>query len=429
MAAVTVEVEKRLTAIVGAGYLRHGDDRDGVDGLCPAWVVSPGNAAEVAAVLALGADSGLAVVARGGGAHLDRGAPPRAMDMVIDMGRLHAIVEHEPGDMRVTVEPGCTLGTLEAALAPSGQWLPLDPAGAPDVSIGGLIAADLCGPLRPSQGRVRDLLLGLRVATPEGRLVSGGGKVVKNVAGYDLPKLHVGALGTLGIVVEASFRLRPRPRSEHALVVHTTGAEETGRLALDLRDCCEPAWLEIVGPGLDPAPAGWALAIGCAGHPAATAAALAAWPHRVRSDPAGGEIELHEDGGALRAAVARAGTVATACVLRASTLPTQIGALLVAIDETANGQARLAASITGNAHAAFDDVAGALRVVRTLRPRLEGAGGALIVERATAAAKHVLHPDPGIWGASIGGLALMQELRRMFDPRNTLAPGRFPGDP
>ena len=423
--AANAEVEQRLTSIVGTGGLRHGGERDAVDGLCPARVVSPADAAEVAVVLALAADTGLAVVARGGGGHLDRGAPPRALDLVIDMGRLAAISEHEPGDMRVTVEAGCTLGTLEAALAPSGQWLPLDPAGGSKVSIGGLIAADLHGPLRPSQGRVRDLLLGLRLATPEGRLVSGGGKVVKNVAGYDLPKLHVGALGTLGIVVEATFRLRPCPRSERALVVHTSGAEDAGRLALDLRDCCEPAWLEITGPGLEPAPSCWALAIGSMGHPATTAAALAAWQQRVRSDSA---CDVHEDGGALRATVARAGAGAAACVLRASVLPTEIGALLATIDATANGQARLVASVTGTVRAAFDEPAAALRVVRALRPQVEGAGGALIVEHATAAAKHILHPDPGIWGSSIGGLALMQELRRTFDPRHTLAPGRSPGD-
>src|SRR5439155_13006439 len=134
------------------------------------------------------------------------GAPPARLDAVLRLDRVARVIDHQPGDMTVTVEAGCPLATLAEVLGAAGQWLPLDPPRADATTVGGLVAADLSGPLRASQGRVRDLLLGVRVVGADGVLVSGGGRVVKNVAGYDLPKLHVGALGTLGVIVEATFK-------------------------------------------------------------------------------------------------------------------------------------------------------------------------------------------------------------------------------
>src|SRR5204863_6149770 len=116
-------------------------------------------------------------------------------------------------------EAGRTLDALQAALRARGQWLSLDPPDAARATVGGLIAADASGPRRHLYGTVRDLLIGVTVVTAEGSVVHGGGKVVKNVAGYDLPKLFVGSYGTLGVIVEATFKLRPRPDDERLVCV------------------------------------------------------------------------------------------------------------------------------------------------------------------------------------------------------------------
>src|SRR5690606_7391068 len=118
------------------------------------------------------------------GRHLAIGGVPERLDVLLQLDLLNRIREHAAADMTVTVEAGCTLATLAATLAEAGQWLPLDPPAPEETTVGGLIAANLSGPLRASQGTVRDLLLGLRWIAPDGALVAGGGRVVKNVAGY-----------------------------------------------------------------------------------------------------------------------------------------------------------------------------------------------------------------------------------------------------
>src|SRR5438552_18510872 len=123
------------------------------------------------------------------------------------LARLTRVVDHKAADMTVTVEAGCPLAALGAALGSAGQWLSLDPPRPEETTVGGLVAANLSGPLRASQGGVRDLLIGLRVVNADGAVVAGGGRVVKNVAGYDLPKLHGGALGSAGAIVEATFKV------------------------------------------------------------------------------------------------------------------------------------------------------------------------------------------------------------------------------
>src|SRR5207302_9840647 len=148
--------------------------------------------------------------------------------LVLGLRRLNRLVEHEPGDLTVTVEAGMTMGALQAALSGRGQWLSLDPADAERASIGGVLATNASGPRRHLYGTARDLLIGVTVVTAECAIVKGGGKVVKNVAGYDLPKLFVGSYGTLGVIVEATFKLRPRPDDERLMCVGFDRLKDAG---------------------------------------------------------------------------------------------------------------------------------------------------------------------------------------------------------
>ena len=148
----------------------------------------------------------------------------------INVCALDRVVEHSPEDLTVTVEAGVTLATLQAQLAQRGQWLPIDPPRPDSLTIGALLATNASGPRRFGCGTVRDYLIGIKVALTDGRLIKSGGKVVKNVAGYDLSKLFVGSRGSLGVIVEATFKLQPVPEVEQFVQAYCESLENAGML-------------------------------------------------------------------------------------------------------------------------------------------------------------------------------------------------------
>src|SRR5206468_913623 len=260
---------ERLRTIVGAPNVLTGVELSPyvVEGRTPDAAIFPGSVEEVSAVIALVSELGLPVIPGGGGTAASVGLPSARAGLVRGLRRLTRLVEHEPGDLTVTVEAGTTVGELQAALRGRGQWLSLDPADAERATIGGVLATNASGPRRHLYGTARDLLIGVTVVTAEGAIVKGGGKVVKNVAGYDLPKLFVGSYGTLGVIVEATFKLRPRPDDERLVCVSFDRLKDASAAvrallasdlipnAVDLMDA--PAGAAL---GLPPAPA--TLAVG-----------------------------------------------------------------------------------------------------------------------------------------------------------------------
>src|SRR5208282_5204895 len=164
---------------------------------------------EASALMRAAASAGLAVVPRGAGTGLSWGAPPVRCDLVVDLRSMDQVIEHAAGDLVARVQAGATIGQLATVLASAGQQLALD---APeDATVGGVVATGTAGPRRFRYGAPRDLLIGLTVVRADGVIAHSGGKVVKNVAGYDLGKLFSGSQGTLGLITEATFRLHPRP--------------------------------------------------------------------------------------------------------------------------------------------------------------------------------------------------------------------------
>jgi glycolate oxidase FAD binding subunit len=209
---------RSLADVVGEAHCLGGADRAPyvVDGRTPCGVVFPGSAEEVARVVRVAATAGVPVVPWGGGTQMHRGAPPADGAVVLGLRRLDRVLEHEPADLTATAEAGITVDLLQAALGARGQWLPLDPPAPAETTLGGVLAANLSGPRRHGYGTARDHVIGIRVVTADGQLVRAGGKVVKNVAGYDLAKLYIGSRGTLGIVVDATLKLRPCPEATGA---------------------------------------------------------------------------------------------------------------------------------------------------------------------------------------------------------------------
>jgi glycolate oxidase FAD binding subunit len=413
--------------IVSPAHVAPGAVSDAVDGLVPPVVVRPGSVEEVKACVTAAAASGAALIASGLGAHLDVGGRPSRFDLLLKLDRLSRVVDHQAGDMTVTVEAGCRLGDLARTLGTAGQWLPLDPVHPETTTVGGLIAADLSGPLRASQGRVRDLLLGIRVVGADGALVSGGGRVVKNVAGYDLPKLHVGALGTVGVIVEATFKVRPRPIREEAVRLVTTSPRQAADLALALLDDPQvaPYWLEVTGSGVLDGDDSVAAIVGFAGIVEEVAHARARVLATAHTH--GVEAVTVADGEALRLRLGAFAVEPAAAVLRASTLPAEVGELMERVEEcarTANARVRvLAHAANGVVRLRVASPSAVSSLVGVLRPTLEARGGSFVVERASAAVKAALD----VWGHVGPGLPLMRRLKEAFDPAGILAPGRFVG--
>src|SRR5580693_10328455 len=231
-----LHIENEFRTVLAPDSLRAATSADAVCGRQPQLVLEPANEQQVAAVLRLATGAGLAVIPRGGGTKISWGTPPARADIILSTSRLDKMIEHAWADLTVSVEAGCTILKLQSALARHGQRLALDPLWPAQATIGGILSTNDSGSLRLRFGALRDLIIGVTLALPDGTLASSGGKVVKNVAGYDLPKLVTGALGTLAVITRAVFRLHPLPRNAKSLSISGCNLEEMQRVILAVQD-------------------------------------------------------------------------------------------------------------------------------------------------------------------------------------------------
>jgi glycolate oxidase FAD binding subunit len=216
-----------------------------VDGVVPRSVIEPVSADELAATLASASTQRASVVIRGGGTKLGWGRTPSSVDIVVSTARLNAVVAHEHADLTATVQAGARLDEVNRALARHGQWIPIE-SPFDESTIGGAIATNDSGPLRHRYGTPRDLLIGIRLALADGRLIKAGGNVVKNVAGYDIGKLMSGSHGSLAAIVSATFKLMPLPAASSTLVATFDRAEAlVAALGAVTNSQLEPAAVEI----------------------------------------------------------------------------------------------------------------------------------------------------------------------------------------
>lgn len=405
-----------------------------VDGQRPRWVVAPQSVEQAAGVLALAHEEGLAVVPRGSGSALDLGHPPVALDIVMDMRGLGRVVEHNPDDLTATVEAGAAARSLRERLRGRRQWLPIDPAGGVTRTLGGLVATNAHGPLRLRYGTLRDLLLGVKFVQADGVVTWGGARVVKSVTGYDVPKLMVGALGTLGLLVEMTLRLHPRPAAEATWLATFPSGGATQTFVTDVVDSSlQPNRLEALNAAalracaVDPAPVAVAVTIGSVEAAVREQGALAErFAARCGGRWARGPADFWERWD--RAFVKGEDDV----VLQVSAPASRLAETLEAIE-------RRHADLTSGADAMVTGCApfGTLRViltgadasetatlVRRLRDDVEPDGGTVIVQAGRAALRALVDP----WGpVEPGAFAIMKALRDEFDPKRVLNPGRFVG--
>lgn len=277
------ELARRL----GDGQVIAGEaaSRYAVDGREPWLVCTPETVAGVSEAVAWANAGRRALVPWGGGTQIDLGGPPEHLDLVLSLERLDRLVAYEPADMTVTVEAGMPLARLQEILAGEGQFLPVDPPLPRRATIGGILATRSSGPLRAAHRTITDRLLGVRVVNADGRVTKAGGRVVKNVAGYEMGRLYAGSHGTLAVIVEATFKVQPLPEAHEALLFEL---ESPGRaealLAGLLQSEATPAFVELVGPLEEPAE-GALLAAGFSGTEAEVKWALAGAQQRAAGSP------------------------------------------------------------------------------------------------------------------------------------------------
>jgi glycolate oxidase FAD binding subunit len=442
---------------------RAADASDAVAGVPPRYAASPASVAEASAVMRVAAEHDLAVVARGSGSRLDWGAPPRSCDLVVDTLRLDQVVEHAAGDLVARVQAGVGLGRLGEVLASAGQQLALDaapgangqdPAGT--ATVGGTLATGMAGPRRLRYGTPRDLVIGITVVRADGTVASSGGKVVKNVAGYDLGKLFAGSYGTLGLIAEAVFRLHPLPTAAAYTTVDGAGPADAHRaVAAAAASELAPTAVEIsragrgqpvrVGVLLEGDPDGVgeraAHLRALLGARAVTSPDAPGWWGRVEPSPGPDGTGAAGGGPDTGGRPGAAGTL-----IRVAFWAAALPAVLATIDRAAEA-AGLDPLVAGSAAAGVIYVglgvgtgpAAVAVFVAALREAI--ARGEADARPASApvpdsppvlASAVVVHAPPPVreqvdmWGP-VPGLPLMRAVKDQFDPGHRMAPGRFAG--
>ena len=399
------------------GDARPAGDGDAIAGVPARFVAAPGSANEAAAVVRAAAVHDLSTVVRGAATKLDWGSPPERLDLVLDTRQLTGVVEHAAGDLIVVVRAGTPLADLSPKLAAADQQLALDTP-LPGATVGGTVAVNNSGPRRMAYGTVRDLLIGVTIVRPDGVLARAGGKVVKNVAGYDLGKLVTGSYGTLGLITECAFRLHPVPEAGAVLRRPVDGPAGLRTLVSAVLGAqVVPAALEL------DAPAGGGLEL---------AMLLTGVPEGVRRRVATARALL---GGEVAASDAEpdwwsaypwgAGDVGLKLTAALSRVPDLVAAALAARDRHGVPVGVRGSVGTGVLYAGMPgatDPAAVAAVVADLRLVAREAGGHAVVLTAPAAVRDGLD----LWGP-VPGLALMRSVKSQFDPGRRLAPGRFVG--
>ncbi len=429
MIADSMSLAPRLETLLGGEWVTVGDtSRWAVDGVIPGIAVRPGDSEQVGAVLRLCGEAAAAVVPWGGGTAIEVGNPPRPPHVALLTDRLSGLVEHDAANLTVTVGAGMTLGALDGVISGQGQFFPLEPPFAERATAGGAVAVNLNGPRRAHCGSARDLVIGARAAQADGTLIKAGGKTVKNVAGYDMCKLFIGSLGTLGVLTELTLRLLPVPETSRTVAVW--GDDPSDLLRLSGRVLESPLLPAAVVVVVDAVAAGAlgrnasGLLVRATGFEAAVARQVrdvTAWAAQAALDA---ETLEGEAEGALWQAIRdfawAGGGIAIRVTVPSGDVPAVFGRLRSALPAS-SGAVVHAASGTIWIHA---DPAGftatALGAVREISA---GYSGNVLVARAPRALK----ASGDVWapGTPPRTLEIMRAIKQAFDPIGTLNPGRF----
>jgi glycolate oxidase FAD binding subunit len=425
-----------------------------VCGVRPSVIVRPADAAEVGEILRFAAAEKLAVIPMGGGTKLGIGSVPARYDIALDLTRMNRVLAYDPQDLTLGVEPGVRIEDLLRTLAEKKQFLPLAVPFSDRATIGGIVAANSSSPLRHAFGSVRDFCLGMEFVTGEGAQAKSGGRVVKNVTGYDLHKLLIGSLGTLAVITRVNFRTFPLPPAQGTFLASFSTAESAFEFCRAIsHSVLTPLMVEVADPSagriifsgeLSPriVPTQWSVIITAAGQPAVVeryarelgrlASAASAAEFLPISDSEDNTVfsRIQEF---LRLVLEAA---PDAAIVRIGILPTRMHSLLKDLSEVAKHYGTRLATLTrasGIVYAVFFPEAGsegpspftaiAAQEVFHICSLPENRAEAML-EWCPAKIKTSAEV---VWGPSRPDFELMRRVKNSFDPQNVLAPGRFAG--
>jgi glycolate dehydrogenase FAD-binding subunit len=413
-------LDRTAREAIGSACADVGDpgQADHVDGVVPGVVARPADTDQVAEVLRAAAAHGLSVVPRGRGTKLSWALPPRSADVLLDVGALDQVIEHAAGDLIVITQAGARLADLQEVVGGGGQRLALDET-VSGASIGGTLATNASGPHRVATGTARDLLIGITVVRADGVVAKAGGKVVKNVAGYDLGKLLIGSFGTLAVITEAVFRLHPLPVASRWVSTPVADPAQAQEVVLAvLHGQAVPAAVEVEWP----ADGQGAVHVLLEGREDGVEGRT----QTVRRLLGGAAIELPDDptGGATYPwDAAASGDDRGTCLKLTFVLSGLADVLATARDIGLHVRGSAGAGVAYGVlrpGAPVDDV---VTAVRRMRETCTRSGGSTVVVDAPAAVKDAVD----VWGP-VPALDLMHRVKDQFDPDHRLAPGRFVGD-
>ena len=413
-----------------------------VDGMTPARVERPSTVEELSNVLRDASEAGESVIPWGAGTRMHIGNLPERYDVAIDVRGLDRVVEHEPGDLTVVAEAGVTIADLQAHLAPSGQRLAYDPASPERATIGGSLASNAVGPLRTGFGGIRDLTIGMKVVEADGAVTKSGGRVVKNVQGFDLVRLHIGAFGTLGVIAEAAFKLTPLPAHVQTVAAWFDSLDWAREASMQLYNgrfmpealtlstgTAARGFAREAGAGDEP-PELYLLLARLAGGPAAVRRQVDDVTSTVGASMANG-FEVLVDDEADRAWGLVDDSLAPAVSAR-STLKTT--AAFDFVSRLERGEPEVGLSLETTIHAGTGTVLASwsageptieqvMQAVELSVSSARACGGRATIERCPVEAKQQID----VWNEDSPALEIMRRLKEQFDPGRTLSPGRFVG--
>ncbi|MCM3872507.1 MAG: FAD-binding oxidoreductase, partial [Pyrinomonadaceae bacterium] len=403
--------------------------------ISPSLSVAPGSIAEACEVMKLTAREGWSVVPAGAATWLDAGNPLGQVNVVISTARLNQFLDHEPADLVASAQAGVTLERFNETLAASGQWLPLDPPDDGRATLGGVVATGLAGAQKCGYGMPRNFVIGMRVVLVDGKIVKAGGRVVKNVAGYDLCKLFTGSYGTLGLIAELTFKLRPRPAKE--VTVLATGSMEAilERAQALYETRLFPVAIELVSSnlarqvGVETAENHLLLLARFAGISKTVNYQVEQAITRIREATEIGSIETESsDRNLWHRLAATASKLAGVLGWRVTIPPTRVGQFIEIVKDRfansfpkslwqagiADGRVRMMEPFGANTEEHSNQLT-------HLRSIAESFGGSLVIESASDELKLAMNA----WGRRGNSDAVMKRIKAELDPRGLFSPGRY----
>jgi glycolate oxidase FAD binding subunit len=417
-------LDRSLESIIGRENINESSSLL-IDEIRPRMIIKPGSPKEAAECLKVCAEMNAAVVPAGFATWLECGNPRKRADVVMSLERINRIIDYSAPDLTAIVEAGIALNDFNEVVTQQRQWLPLDPPGAARATLGAIAACASVGPLRFGFGKPRDYVIGLKLAHADGTESRSGGKVVKNVAGYDMNKLYIGSFGTLAVITELIVKLRPLPDKSSTVLATSRDASLLTKLSASILSSNLLPSSVFLTKGISPDSA------------ASANAQLALAVRFIESEPtvnyqvetvlkmieSGVSADVLNDGDAETFWTRAANIDETSRVVVRMSLPLSV---VQSGFEKLHGEENrgfiTADFATGIIRVAFDtDDGQAVEKIKTLRLESASMGGTLVVERASVGVKR----EADVWGDVGPTVELMKSIKAKFDPQSLLNPGMF----